>query len=695
MAVNSAMPLAAIDAIVLDTETTGLDSRVARVIQIGAIRLAAGVLVKPHALDTLVDPGIAIPVATTAVHGITDAMVKGQPRFCEVVPALDDLLAGGLLIGHATAYDLAMLAREYAICGRPWRQPRSLDVRVLGRLVAPTLADHSLDRLCEWAGIEVQGRHTALGDAIATAEMFMALVPLLRRKGIKTLAEAEAACRRIETLENGAPPQSEPARSDLEPALVGLDSFAYRHRVADVMSAPAVFVEPELCLREVLKVLVERRISSVLIRNADGGAAIATERDLLRGLHEWGVPALEMPVAQVAKGPLETVLASDLLYRAIGRIGRLGFRHLGVTEDGGDIVGMVTTRNLLRHRASVALVLGDEMEAATDGPMLAACWARLPVLARGLLRDGVDARAIAGVVSAEILGLTGRAARIAEQRLQAKGLGPPPLGYAVLVLGSAGRGESLLSADQDNAIVFDADETSGPAGEYFLALGMALNDILDEAGLARCKGGVMAGNKAWCMSMGDWQRTIEGWIRRHTPQDLLNVDIFFDAFPAHGDRDLAERIWRHAYEKAQPAIGFQKLLTELARNRPPALTLFGNLKGDEGNRIDLKKVGLMPLFTCARVLSIRHGVRERSTSSRLAALPDKGIGSAEIVSASAQAQTVLMSAVLGQQLLDIDLGIPPSSKVDIGRLTSAERRAVKGALPAIDEIIGLVGEGRF
>ncbi len=90
-----------------------------------------------------------------------------------------------------------MLRREYELARRPWRLPRTLDVRDLAEVAQPTLAQYSLERLCEWLSIEIEGRHTALGDAVATARIFTALVPLLRKRGIRTLAEAEAAARNL------------------------------------------------------------------------------------------------------------------------------------------------------------------------------------------------------------------------------------------------------------------------------------------------------------------------------------------------------------------------------------------------------------------------------------------------------------------------------------------------------------------
>ena len=68
-----------------------------------------------------------------------------------------------------------------------------------------------------------------------------------------------------------------------------------------------------------------------------------------------------------------------------------------------------------------------------------------------------------------------------------------------------------------------------------------MSDILDAAGVPLCKGGVMARNREWRKSVADWRTTIDGWVRRQRPADLLNVDIFFDAVPVHGDVRLGER----------------------------------------------------------------------------------------------------------------------------------------------------------
>jgi DNA polymerase-3 subunit epsilon/CBS domain-containing protein len=693
-------PLLALDSVVLDTETTGLDARTARLVQIGAIRLGPGSdLVEAQRFEQLVDPGVPIPAMASSIHGIKDEDVRNAPSFSAIAPDLEAFLGSSVLIGHTIAYDLAVLQREYELSGRKWRRPRVLDVRDLAELAQPTLARYDLDRLCEWLSIDTTGRHTAIGDALATARLFTALVPLLRQRGIRTLAEAEAASREMSVRRSQGTPQpaaeAEPAAGDSRRPIARVDSFVYRHRVRDVMSAPPATAPADATVRDTLRLIIERRISSVFVTGGDLEPGIVTERDLLRAIDDRGAAGLDTPIGAIAKRPLQSVQEDDFLYRAIGRLERLGFRHLAVRNAEGRLTGAVTTRNLLRHRATTTIVLGDQIDSASEVAQLAQAWSKLPTLATSLLADAVDPRMVSSVVSAEICVLTRRAAELAVARLRQAGKGPPPVSYAVLVLGSAGRGESLLAADQDNAIVYASGEPGGTEDQWFEALGIEIASILDTAGVPFCKGGVMARNPQWRMSVARWRTTIDGWVRRQRPQDLLNVDIFFDGVPVHGTLALGEAIWNYAYDAGHKNLAFVKLLSELARDWRAPLTLFGNIRMDAKGRTDLKMGGLLPLFTAARALSIRHNVRARSTVERFRGIAAAGVGSDNDIEAIIAAHQLLLGAVLRQQLADVEAGVRLSSAVAVGRLGKEEREKLREALGAVRIAVDLVGEGRF
>jgi DNA polymerase-3 subunit epsilon/CBS domain-containing protein len=392
---------------------------------------------------------------------------------------------------------------------------------------------------------------------------------------------------------------------------------------------------------------------------------------------------------------VQSVSEDAFVYRAIGRMDRLGVRHLAVRNATGEIVGAVTSRDLLHQRASTAIVLGDEIDSAIDVAVLGTAWAKLPHMAKSLLEEGVDPRTIAQVISSEICNLTRRAAQIGESRMLAAGRGEPPVRYCVLVLGSAGRGESLLNADQDNAIVFASGDPGGAEDAWFAELGGHIADILDAVGVPYCKGGVMAKNAAWRHSLAGWKDVVNGWVRRHRPEDLLNVDIFFDAVPVHGDAALGEAIWSYAYATGHRSPEFVKLLSVPAQEWSAPFTLFGGIKVDAKGRVDLKKGGLMPIFTGARVLSVRYDARSRATPDRLRAVIERGVGSPAEVEEVIAAHRVLLGVILDQQLADTEVGIPLSPRVEPDRLDRHAKSELKEALTKVQTIVDMIGGGRL
>jgi DNA polymerase-3 subunit epsilon/CBS domain-containing protein len=691
---SSATPLVGLDAVVIDTETTSLDPAKARLVEFAAVRIAGGRL-DASPFRTLVRPDEPIPEATTRIHGIDDAAVAQAQGFAELWPAISEVLGNDVVIGHTLGFDLAVLKRECDRARIAWKRPRTLDTRLLAEVANPTLAGYSLDQLAAWLGVATTGRHSALGDATITAHVFLALLPKLREGGIRTLAEAEQACRALTDVldqqhrAGWIEPVEAPSRRDAERSLARIDSYPYRHRVRDVMSAPPRFVAANASLGEALRTMAESRISSLFVRTADGGSVmrtsdigIVTERDMMRALAEHGAGALAMPVSRQMSRPLAAVPAEAFVYRAIGRMSRLKIRHLGVTDEDGNVIGALSARDLLRLRAEEAVSLGDEIDMAREVPDLARGWARLPLVARGLLAEGVGGLDVAGIISRELGALTRQAAVIAEQDMIRNGRGPPPCAYSFAVLGSAGRGESLLALDQDNALLFAAGEPGGSADRWFEAFAIRVADILNEVGVPYCPGGVMAKNPEWRGSATTWRRRVREWIGRSNPHDLLSVDIFFDLRAVHGDAALAHALWREGFDVARGEIGFAKLLAEAAGSTEPALNLFGGFRTRQG-RINLKKSGLFGIVTLARVLAIAHHVLERATPARLAALEALGLGADSDLDALREAQAVFLDLILAQQIDDIERGLPATNAIAVKKLSRLDRDRLHAALVAV------------
>jgi DNA polymerase III subunit epsilon len=175
---------------VFDTETTGLDpSSGDEIIQIGATRILNGKLLRQEYFDQLIDPQRNLPATSTAVHGITPDMLVGQPAIDRVLPAFHAFAEETVLIAHNAAFDMRFLQLKEERTGCRFNQP-VLDTLLLSAVIHPNQETHRLEAIAERFGIPVIGRHTAMGDAIVTGEVFLRMIPLLADKGIVTLRQA-------------------------------------------------------------------------------------------------------------------------------------------------------------------------------------------------------------------------------------------------------------------------------------------------------------------------------------------------------------------------------------------------------------------------------------------------------------------------------------------------------------------------
>ena len=673
----SALPLAS-----LDLETTGLDAARDRVIQIGVVLLDGSVLLDEPRMACLVNPDMALPATAARITGLDDAALSGAPALEQVLPRLADLLAGRVVIGVHIAFDLAVLRTQARRLGMAWSDPPSLDVGKVLAALEPTLPHTGMEAVTGMLGVTVSRRHDAPADARAAAECFQRLLPRLSAAGVRTLAEARAlVARRRDLVERevasgwhggAGSPAMEAAR---------LDGTVFARTLRDVMSAPPVWIPPGTGLADAARVLVDRRIGSALVGPGHGApTGIVTERDLLRGLVDSSPLAA---VEGVMSAPVAGLGQEELLYRALARMDRLGVRHLAVTDGEGRACGMVSHRDLLHHRAREELAVRDATATAASERELATAFGRVPEVAEGLLADGLDGRAIARVIGRELQAVTARMADLACERMVARGRGGPPGGFAVLVLGSGGRGESLLGADQDNALVHDGEPADG---EWFAEFGLILAEGLAEAGVRLCDGGVMASNPEWRGTVDQWRGRVAHWLSRARPGDLLNVDIFFDLAPVAGDPSLGHRLRQDAVAAAAATRPFLGLLAQSVTGLAPRLGFLGRLPV-EGGRVDLKRHGLLPLVSLVRALALRSGHDVASTGARLDRIEGAGRLGAADCAALLQFQTTCMTLILRQQVEDMRNGMKPSNRVDLAGIPTPDQRSLKSGMNRVATII--------
>lgn len=167
---NLGQRLGKVPSVVLDVETTGLNPKTGdRIIEIALLQVRGNQIISQ--LEQLINPQRSISARAAAVNGITAAMVRGQPLFSQVVPAIDRLLQGRIVVGHNIAFDLRFLAAEYALAQRPFPSLLALDTCKVAQHRF-RFSKNKLEVIAQELGIQGTQYHRAMGDVQVTYGVF-------------------------------------------------------------------------------------------------------------------------------------------------------------------------------------------------------------------------------------------------------------------------------------------------------------------------------------------------------------------------------------------------------------------------------------------------------------------------------------------------------------------------------------------
>ncbi len=180
---------------VFDTETTGLDPKTDAIISISAVRIVNCRLLNEEVFEQFIDPRRSIPPESIRIHGIQPEMLKGKPTIEQVLPSFQSFTENTILVAHNAAFDMRMLAINEDTTGISFTNP-VLDTLLLSDVLHVAHQNHDLEAIARRMGVTIVGRHTSMGDAIATCEIFLKMIPLLAKQGIHTLEDARLASRK-------------------------------------------------------------------------------------------------------------------------------------------------------------------------------------------------------------------------------------------------------------------------------------------------------------------------------------------------------------------------------------------------------------------------------------------------------------------------------------------------------------------
>lgn len=424
--------------------------------------------------------------------------------------------------------------------------------------------------------------------------------------------------------------------------------------------------------------MAQTKSSAILVKSPNGEpVGIVTDQDLRNRVLAVGAdPGL--PVARIMSAPLARIADHALLFEAALAMQERNIQHLVVVDERGSAVGIVTGAEILHGQRHALALLLSEIRVSLLPESLKESQAKLPVFVKALLESGARTEHITRIMSTVSDAIMVRLLELAEAAL-----GPPPVPYAFLVLGSVARDEQTLATDQDNAIVYadTAPERCQEAAAYFLKLGETVCEWLDRAGYRKCKGNTMASNPKWCQPLSIWREYLTSYVTVASPQDLVEMNIVFDLRYAWGEAAFVTQLREHLralLKGGQPAF-FLHLAQSTLQFKPP-VGFFGNIQlepsGKHASMFNIKSA-IIPLVNFARIYALRDNHAELNTLERLRRLRDEGALLPSSHDELVQAYGALMQMRLAHQAAQWSEGGEPDNHIDLRKLTALERSVLK------------------
>ncbi len=405
-------------------------------------------------------------------------------------------------------------------------------------------------------------------------------------------------------------------------------------------------VAPTQTAREVLELMNQEKIGSVVAVEQGRPVGIVTETDLVRRALSEDQGASKLVSDIMTPRPI-CLNATHTLAEAAMEMTSRGIRHVPVIDDEGMLLGMVSERDIfIRQRAGFG-TLSAPIEQAESVEALAPIVSTIREAGKGMYLQGMGAVQLTNLISS----LNDRVGeRILDLAVEAA---PPPGTYCWMAFGSEGRMEQTFSTDQDNGLIFipTSPEKQEEERQHYLNFADRVNVALDHVGFPLCKGNIMARNPEWCLTLDEWKQRFTRWIQSPTPEALLNGSIFFDFRALHGDESLAEVLRDHLFKLSQDNTIFLHMMAKNALTVAPPLGKLSRFNTDKSKTVDLKTQGVRLFVDIARIYALRHGVRATNTIQRLRLGGQKLKRNQKLIEADIAAFEFIQSIRMGGQLL--------------------------------------------
>ncbi|MGM0536711.1 MAG: DUF294 nucleotidyltransferase-like domain-containing protein [Pseudomonadota bacterium] len=467
-------------------------------------------------------------------------------------------------------------------------------------------------------------------------------------------------------------------------------------RVRKLLTRYPVMVEASTTVQEAARQITEFGASAVLVLDAPGDTPRYTFRDSQD--RHWQVQGIltdsdfrkhvvaegrspETPVGEVIGPRLIAIQSDESVHEAMLCMLRNNIHHLPVMHRRHP-VGIVHLSDIIRYETGSSLYLVSNIFHQSSVEGLARLSSDVRDAFVRLVEEGADSTMVGSALSTIGRSFTRRLLELAEEEL-----GPPPVAYCFMALGSMARNEQSIVTDQDNAMVLADDFDPEHHDAYFLALAQRVSDGLDACGYPYCKGDIMATNPRWRQPLSVWKQYFRDWIDHPSPERLLHSSIFFDLDSVHGENAFVEQLQDLVATRSPKSPLFLAAMARNALNRTPPLGFFRTFvmekDGKHNNSINLKRRGTAPMTDLIRVHALACGSRAQNSFARLDDIDRTQLLAQGVSQKLRYALEFLSMSRIRHHVIDIEHERTPDNNIEPENVSDTERHNLKDAFQVL------------
>lgn len=442
-------------------------------------------------------------------------------------------------------------------------------------------------------------------------------------------------------------------------------------KVDDTIIHEACIVDEDTRLIDAIERSMTYKTSTIIIKKEDNTYGIITD-SLLKVKVLLEGRSLNIPVKEIAVFPLMTVFNDDYLFDALTILIKRSIKRVGVTNNQGEMLGVVEQIDILSHFANNTYVVDTKIKKAKTIEDLRNSSNDLINIIKSLQAKGVKVNHISNLIGQ----LNTKVYQKLYQLVVPKEL---QKNACLIVMGSEGRSEQIIKTDQDNALVVKDGIDVALYRPYMDKLTTHLIDF----GYPPCEGNIMVSNPFWCKTVSEYKNETKRWIEAPDMQNYMDLAIFFDSFAVAGDKQLLINLKDDLFDKLHDKDVFMAYFAKatLTFDTPNTVANFMT----KVHYIDIKKTAVFPIVQGIRSLALREKIRETTTVKRIKILEQKKILEKEKADELLEAFDVVNTLRLKSQLEKLLENKKINNEIDTHHLGKIERDLLKDSFKIVND----------